>query len=61
MASGGTAQAVVWTPTEERARSVRMVNRDQMLTLDTTSDQVAQLLVDRSRRNVEREQQVRIR
>jgi hypothetical protein len=49
VASGGTAQAVAWTPGEERARSVRIVGRDPMLTLDTTSDQVAQVLVDSER------------
>jgi hypothetical protein len=49
VASGGTAQAVAWTPGEERARSVRIVGGDPMLTLDTTSDQVAQVLVDSER------------
>lgn len=41
MASGSTAHAVAWTPGEERARSVRIVGRDHMVTLDTNSNQVA--------------------
>jgi hypothetical protein len=62
VASGSTAHAVAWTPGEERARSVRIVGRDHMATLDTNSNQVAQVLVDwSSRRNVERERQVRAR
>ena len=59
MASGGTAQAVAWPPGEVRARSLRIIGRDHMLAPDTTSDQVAQVLVDWSRRNVERERRVR--